>query len=121
MNLLAKLPSWIALHQGTSAMIACGFGVALVGCMRCLESDESQTERARRKKAKELRAVVDKISLYGRKVHHRFPTGEVVVCERDLAELLRKHPDLVASALSVLLRERRVQRVPLSGYWKLNV
>jgi hypothetical protein len=100
-------------------MIACGFGV--VACSRCLETDKARTERARRTKEKELRAVVDKISLYGRKVHHRFPTGNVVVCERDLAVELRKRPDLVASALSVLLGERKVQRVPLNGYWKLNV
>jgi hypothetical protein len=56
-----------------------------------------------------------------RKVHRRFPTGDVVVAERDLAEQLRKHPDLVATALNVLLGERKVQRVPLSGYWKLNL
>jgi hypothetical protein len=44
-----------------------------------------------------------------------------VVCERDLAEELRKRPDLVATALNVLLGERKAQRAPLSGYWKLNV
>lgn len=102
-------------------MIACGFGIAVVACARCFETDTARTERARRRKEKELRAVVDKISLYGRKVHHRFPTGDVVVCERDLAEELRKCPNLVATALHVLLGERKVQRAPLNGYWKLNV
>ena len=45
----------------------------------------------------------------------------VVVSERDLAEQLRKHPDIVATALNLLLGEQRVQKAPLSGYWKLNV
>ncbi len=70
---------------------------------------------------KELRALADKISTYGRNVHHRYPTGDVVVSERDLAEQLRKRPDSVATALDLLLGEQKVQRVPLSGYWKLNV
>jgi hypothetical protein len=121
MNFLARIPSWMVLHLGTSAMIACGFGIAVVACTRCLETDKARTERGRRKKEKELRAVADKISLYGRKIHHRFPTGDVVVGERDLAEELRKPPDLVATALTVLLGERKVQRAPLNGYWKLNV
>ena len=102
-------------------MIACGFGIAVVACTRCLETDKARTERARRSKERELRTVADKISLYGRKVHHRFPTGDVVVCERDLAEELRKRPDLVATALNVLLGERKVRKAPLNGYWKLNV
>jgi DNA-binding GntR family transcriptional regulator len=54
-------------------------------------------------------------------MHKRFPTGEVVVGEKDLAEQLRKHPDTVATALNILLDERKVQKAPLSGYWKLNV
>jgi hypothetical protein len=121
MNFFTRIPTWIALHRGTSAMIASGIGIAVVACTRCLETDAERTERARRKKEKELRAVADKISLYGRKVHHSFPTGDVVVCERDLAVELRKRPDLVATALNVLLGERKVQRAPLNGYWKLNV
>jgi hypothetical protein len=121
MSFLARIPSWITLHSGTSTLIACGFGVAAVACRRCLETEKARTERAQRRKEKELRALADKISLYGRNVHHRFPTGDVVVCERDLAEQLRKNPHLVATALSVLLGERKVQRAPLNGYWKLNV
>jgi hypothetical protein len=121
MNFVVGIPTWVVQHWGTSAIIACGFGIAVVACKRCLERDKAWTQRDRRKKERELRAVADKISLYGRKVHHRFPTGEVVVCERDLAEELRKRPDLVATALNVLLGERKVQRAPLNGYWKLNV
>jgi hypothetical protein len=70
---------------------------------------------------KELRTLANRISTYGRKVHRHYPTGEVVVSEGDLAEELRKHPDAVATALTLLLGERRVQRAPLNGYWKLNV
>lgn len=49
------------------------------------------------------------------------PTGDVVVSEHDLAEQLRKRPDAVATALNILLGERKVQKATLSGYWKLNV
>ena len=40
---------------------------------------------------------------------------------RDLSEQLRKRPDTVAAVLDLLLREQRVQRASLRGYWKLNV
>ena len=80
---------------------------------------ESNVPSGNRKK--ELRTLADKISTYGRKVHRRYPTGDVVVSERDLAEQLRKRPDAVATALIILLGERKVQKASLSGYWKLNV
>ena len=86
-----------------------------------METDETRVRRAQRKQKKELRALADKISTYGRKVHQRYPTGDVVVSERDLAEQLRKRPDAVATALNILLGERKVQKAPLSGYWKLNM
>jgi DNA-binding GntR family transcriptional regulator len=54
-------------------------------------------------------------------IRQRYPTGEVVVSEADLAEQLRKRPDAVATALNLLLSEQKVQRAPLRGYWKLNV
>jgi len=44
----------------------------------------------------------------------------VVVSERDLAEQLRKRPEAVVMALDRLLSEQKVQRAPLSGYWKLH-
>jgi hypothetical protein len=34
---------------------------------------------------------------------------------------LRKRTDLVVTALNLLLNEQKVQRAPLSEYWKLNV
>ncbi len=66
-------------------------------------------------------SLTDKISAYGQSVHQRYPTGDVVVSERDLAEQLRKRPDAVVTALNLLLNEQRVQRAPLRGYWRLNV
>ena len=58
---------------------------------------------------------------YGRNVHQRFPTGDVVVSEEDLAEQLRNRSDAVVTALNLLLNEQKVERAPLSGYWKLNL
>ena len=37
-------------------------------------------------------------------LHQRYPTGDVIVSERDLAEELRKRPDAVITALNLLLR-----------------
>jgi hypothetical protein len=119
MNSFAAGFSWIALHWWI-VLIACAVGIAAT-CRSCLETDEAREQRARRKQKKELRALAEKISNYGRKVHQRYPTGDVVVCERDLAEQLRKRPDAVATALNLLLGEQKVQRAPLNGYWKLNV
>ena len=80
-----------------------------------------RAKRAERNKKKELLSLAGKISSYGRTVHQRYPTGDVTVSERDLAEQLRKRPDAIVTALNVLLNEQKVQRAPLSGYWKLNV
>lgn len=101
-------------------LIACTAGISAI-CRRCLQSDESREQRAERKRIKELRKLADKIWTYGRKVHQDYPTGDVVVSERDLAEQLRRRPDAVATALTLLLGECKVQKAPLSGYWKLNV
>ncbi len=85
----------------------------LVDCL-ALASQRSDSLRRCRNRS-------DRISTYGRKVHQQYPTGDVVVSERDLAEQLRKRPDTVATALNLLLGEQKVQKAPLSGYWKLNV
>jgi hypothetical protein len=105
--------SWVAL-------IVFALGVAAT-CLRVLESDRARASRAARKSKKDLLSLTDKISAYGQRVHQRYPTGDVVVSERDLAEQLRKRPDAVVTALNLLLNEQRVQRAPLRGYWKLNV
>jgi DNA-binding GntR family transcriptional regulator len=86
-----------------------------------LETKEARTKRAERKNKQELRSLAVKISIYGQSVHQRYPTGDVVVSERDLAEQLRKRPDTVVTALNLLLNEQKVQRAPITGYWKLNV
>jgi hypothetical protein len=87
-----------------------------------IETDETRAERAQRtkEKEKEVRALADKILSYGHNVHRRYPTGEVVVGEDDLAAQLRKRRDTVGRALNLLLNERKVRRATLSGYWKLS-
>jgi hypothetical protein len=120
MNFLFRISSWIAPRWAMSAAIACALALSVLACIRCLETENTRAQRVHRKKEKELRALTQKILFYARGVHQRFPTGDVVG-EKDLAEQLRKHPATVAVALNVLLGERKVQKAPLNGYWKLNV
>ncbi len=100
-------------------LISCAVGLAAI-CTRALRTEEARTKRAERKKKTELRLLADKISVYGNGVHQRYPTGNVIVSEQDLAEQLRKRPDAVRIALNLLLNERKVERAPLNGYWRLN-
>lgn len=102
------------------ALIISALGIAAM-CLRVLESDRVRAKRAERNKKKELRSLAERISSYGEGIHQRYPSGNVIVSERDLAEELRKRPDAVITALNLLLSEQKVQRAPLSGYWKLNV
>lgn len=88
--------------------------------VRAFESEESRAKRAELKKEKELHSLAERISIYGKTVHQRFPTGVVVVSERDLAEQLHKQHEAVVTALILLLNEQKVQRASLNGYWKLN-
>ncbi len=101
------------------AVLGSAVGVVAVS-IRALESEETKAKRIELKRRKELRAVTERISAYARTVHQQFPTGDVVVSERDLAEQLRKRTDVVVTALNLLLNEQKVQRAPLNGYWKLN-
>jgi hypothetical protein len=101
-------------------VIACSVGIA-AACRICFETEQARVHRAERNRKKELRTLANRISAYGRSVHQRYPTGDVVVSECDLAEQFRKRPDAVATALNLLLGEQKVQRAPLNGYWKLNV
>jgi hypothetical protein len=101
------------------ALLGLAVGVVVVS-IRAFVSEETKAKRLELKRQKELRALTERISAYARGVHKQFPTGDVVVGERDLAERLRKRPDIVVTALNLLLNEQRVQRAPLSGYWKLN-
>jgi hypothetical protein len=94
--------------------------VVVAVSIRAFESEETKAKRLELKRQKELRALTERISAYARNVHKQFPTGDVVVSERDLAEQLRKRTDMVVTALNLLLNDRKVQRAPLNGYWKLN-
>ena len=100
-------------------LIVSALGIAAL-CRRVLETDGARAKRAERTKKKELRSLAERISSYGQTVHQRYPTGDVIVSERDLAEQLRKRPDAVVNALKLLLNEQKVQRAPLNGYWKLK-
>jgi len=95
-------------------------GIAAI-CIRAFETEEVRARRAERNKKKELRSLAERISSYGQTVHQRYPTGDVIVSERDLAQEFRKRPDVVITALNLLLSEQKVQRAPLRGYWKLNL
>jgi hypothetical protein len=113
-NLVSSIPNWSLIA------LASTLGIAAASA-RAFESQESKRKRAEQKKRKDLRVLAERISGYGRTVHQQFPTGDVVVSERDLAERLRKRPEAVVTALNLLLNEQKVQRAPLSGYWKLHV
>jgi hypothetical protein len=118
MNFLTHVFSLIPLRWWV-ALIVSALGIAAI-CLRVLETDGARTKRVERNKKKESRSLAERISSYGHTVHQRYPTGDVIVSERDLAEQLRKRPDAVVTALNLLLNERKVQRVSLNGYWKLN-
>jgi hypothetical protein len=118
MNSFTKIVSSIPLYWWIVSSIGALTMVAVSA--RAFETDRSRAKRAERKKERELRSLADKISRYGQIVHQSYPTGDVVVSEHDLAEQLRKRPDAVATALHMLLGERKVQKAPLNGYWKLN-
>jgi uncharacterized membrane-anchored protein YhcB (DUF1043 family) len=120
MKSLARAYVLLAAHPALAAVLSSASGFAVFICIRLLETKEKRTERRQRKQQRELKALTERISAYARNMHNRFPRGEFVVGEKDLAERLRKHPDSVANALNVLLGQRKVQKAPLSGYWKLN-
>ena len=112
-TLLSVSPRWWLLT------LASAVGIAALS-VRAFESEESKNRRAELKRQNELRALADRIAIYGKAVHQRYPTGDVVVSEHDLAAQLRKRPESVITALNLLLNEDKVQRAPLTGYWKLN-
>jgi hypothetical protein len=101
-------------------LIASALGIAAAG-FRAFEPEEAKRKRTELKRQKQLQVLSQKISAYGQTIHQKFPTGDVVVSEHDLANQLRKRPEEVATALNLLLNRRKVQRAPLGGYWKLNV
>jgi hypothetical protein len=118
MNFLSAAVSWLMLHWRLT-MTACVLSLA-ASFKRLLETDAARVERLQRQEKKRLRLLAEAIASYGRKVHQRYPTGDVIVSQRDLADKLRKTPDAVITALNLLLEEQKVQRASLPGYWKLN-
>ena len=100
-------------------LISCAVSLAAI-CARALQTEEARRRRNDRNKKKELRSLAERISRYAETIHQRYPTGDVVVGERDLAEQLRKRPDAVVTALNLLLNEQKVQKALMNGYWKLN-
>ena len=111
---------FVLSYRVLSVLIASAV-VLIAISLRAFESEEMRVKRAERKRQKELRALADRIASYGQTVHQRYPTGDVVVSEGDLAGQLRRREDAVVTALNLLLDEQKVQRAPLNGYWKLNV
>jgi hypothetical protein len=112
-TLISSAPNWSLIA------LASALGIAAASFL-AFESENTRKKRTELKRQKELRLLAARISTYGQTVHQRFPSGDVVVSERDLAEQLRKRPETVVTALNLLLNEQKVQRAPLSGYWKLN-
>lgn len=105
MNFLSGVLSSFLLHTWV-ILIASAFAIVAI-CARAFESETSRAKRGELRKQKELRSLTDKISVYARDVHQRFPTGDVVVNERDLAAQLRKRPEAVVTALNLLRMSKK--------------
>jgi hypothetical protein len=116
----ASALSWLVSRWRIGAVIASGLAVACIYKLST-ETEEQRAQRAKQKRADEMSKVARQISNYARDLHKRYPDGEVVISDMDLAKQLRKPQDLVANALNQLCDQNQVQRAPLAGYWKLNV
>ncbi|HEX6802677.1 MAG TPA: hypothetical protein VF133_03280 [Terriglobales bacterium] len=117
--LLHSVLQFIRLRAWVLAILSSAICIAAT-CVRIFESKATREQRLRQRKTRELRALANQIATYGRHIRQRFPEGAVIVSEGDLAQQLRKSPEPVANALNVLLKEQKVQRTKLSGYWRLN-
>lgn len=112
--------SWLVSRWRIGAVIASGLALA---CLYKLstETEEQRTLKAKQKHENELSKVAKQISMYARDLHKRYPDGEVVISDNDLAKHLRKSQEVVSSALILLCDQKQVQRAPLAGYWKLTI
>jgi hypothetical protein len=119
MNLLQDSVEFVRNRWWLVVVASSAVGIAAVS-LRLSESEAAREKRIQETKKKELRAIADRISHYAKSVRERFPDGAVVVSEEDLAAQLRKRPDYIVSALNALLNEQKVERTPLTGYWRLN-
>lgn len=119
MNFIQDTVEFLRNRWWVVAIASSVVGVAAVA-LRLSESGAAQKKRIEETKKKELRAIANRISHYAKSVRERFPDGAVVVSEEDLAAQLRKRPEYILSALNALLNERKVERTPVTGYWRLN-
>ena len=117
LNSLTRIPSWLAAHWRGAAIAGCAAGAVAV--LRW--SADKDPERAARMQEKDLHMLAEKISRYARSVQQKYPSGSVVVSEDDLAGALHRAPEKIARALGLLHTQQKVERAPLSGYWKLNL
>jgi hypothetical protein len=117
MNPLTRAPSWLADHWRGAALIACAIG-AIAAWRWQVDKDP---ERKARVQEKDLHSLAEKISKYVHDMQAKYPSGSVVVSEDDLAGALHRAPERIARALGLLHSQQKVERAPLSGYWKLNV
>jgi hypothetical protein len=117
LNSFTRAPSWLTDHWRGAALIACAIGA--IAALRW--NYDKDPERKARMQEKDLHALAEKISKYARELQTRFPTGTVVVSVNDLATELHRGQERISTALGVLQSQEKAERVPLSGYWKLNV
>lgn len=118
-NLINEILQLVRQRWWLGGLFVSVVGLA-VASVRAFESEASRQRRADRRKKKDLRILADSISAYAKRVREEFPNGAVVVSEEDLAAKMRKRHDFVVTALNVLLKEEKVQRTQLNGYWRLN-
>ncbi|HET7207309.1 MAG TPA: hypothetical protein VFI95_12095 [Terriglobales bacterium] len=116
LNSVTRVPSWLAAHWRGAALAACG--VAAIAALRW--THDRDPERAAQMKEKDTQTLAERISKYARDMQARYPDGSVVVSEDDLAGALHRAPERIARALGLLQSQQKVERAPLSGYWKLN-
>ena len=119
MNLAQDTVEFLRNRWWMVAIASSAVGVAAVSA-RLSESGAAREKRIEESRRKELRAIASRISHYAKSVRQRFPDGAVVVSEQDLAAQLRKRPDYILKALNALLNEQKVERMPLTGYWRLH-
>jgi len=119
MNLVQDSVEFLRTRWWLVAGVSSAVSIAAVS-LRLSESTAAREKRIQETKKKELRAIANRISHYAKSVRKRFPDGAVVVSEQDLAAQLRKRPDYIVSALNALLKDQKVERAPLTGYWRLN-
>jgi|SRR5579864_687159 len=117
LNSLTRTPSWLAAHWRGTALLVCAVGA--VAALRW--NYDKDPERRARTQEKELHSLAGRISKYASDMQAKYPTGSVVVSEHDLAGALHRAPERIATALGLLQSQQKVERAPLSGYWKLNV